>query len=134
MPNNYYSFNEFTMWIFDIFSVAFEHFSNPKKRVFIGYIFLSICIAFLWLVLLKKISIKDAFWRVFDKRVFFAKSSQSDYLVFLLNRGFTFFVSPLLISQIAIATIIFHFLHRIIPFFTFINKFIFCVIKNHQLG
>ena len=46
-------------------------------------------------------------------RVFFAKSSQSDYLVFLLNRGFTFFVSPLLISQIAIATVIFHFLHKI---------------------
>ena len=101
------------MWILDIFSVIFEHFSDPKKRVFIGYIFLSICIAFLWLVLLKKISIKDAFWKVFDKRVFFAKSSQSDYLLFLLNRGFTFFVSPLLISQIAIATIIFHFLHKI---------------------
>jgi len=101
------------MWIFDIFSVAFEHFSNPKKRIFVGYLLLSIIIALLWLVLLKKTPIKEAFWRVFDRKVFFSKSSQSDYLVFLLNRGFTFFISPLLISQIAIATVIFHFLHKI---------------------
>ena len=32
----------------------FHHFVDPKKRVFLGYLGLSIVIALLWLVFLKK--------------------------------------------------------------------------------
>ena len=101
------------MWLLDFFSNIFEHFSDPKKRIFLGYILISIGIAFLWLIIQKKLSIKQAFWKVFDKKIFFSKSSKSDYSVFVINRIFTFFVSPLLLTQMAIATVIFHFLHKI---------------------
>ena len=94
-------------------SYIFEHFSDPKKRIFLVYILISIGIAFLWLIIQKKLSIKQAFWKVFDKKIFFSKSSKSDYSVFVINRIFTFFVSPLLLTQMAIATVIFHFLHKI---------------------
>ena len=101
------------MWVIDLFYDVFEHFSDPKKRVFIGYVVISIGIAFLWLIVLKKFSVRQAFWKVFDKKVFFSRSSKSDYSVFLINRIFTLFISPLLITQMAIATVIFHFLHKI---------------------
>ena len=101
------------MWVFDLFYDVFEHFSDPKKRVCIGYVFISIGIAFLWLIVLKKLSVRQAFWKVFDKKVFFSRSSKSDYSVFLINRIFTLFISPLLITQMAIATVIFHLLHKI---------------------
>jgi sterol desaturase/sphingolipid hydroxylase (fatty acid hydroxylase superfamily) len=101
------------MWFLDFFSNIFEHFSDPKKRIFLGYIFISIGIAFFWLILQKKLSLRQAFWKIFDKKVFFSKSSKSDYSVFVINRIFTLFISPLLLTQMAIATIIFHLLHKI---------------------
>ena len=42
------------MWLLDFFSNIFEHFGDPKKRIFLGYILLSIGIAFLWLDTTKK--------------------------------------------------------------------------------
>ena len=101
------------MWFLDFFSNIFEHFSDPKKRIFLGYILISIGIAFFWLILQKKLSLRQAFWKIFDKKVFFSKSSKSDYSVFIINRIFTLFISPLLLTQMAIATIIFHLLHKI---------------------
>ena len=49
------------MWVVDFFYDVFEHFSDPKKRVFIGYVFISIGIAFLWLIALKKTFSKASF-------------------------------------------------------------------------
>ena len=47
----------------------FHHFVDPKKRVFLGYIALSIAIALLWLVFFKKKGLKSAIFKVFDKKV-----------------------------------------------------------------
>ncbi|MDA5558776.1 sterol desaturase family protein [Shimia sp. MMG029] len=87
-------------------------FADPKKRIFVGYLGLSVLIAFLWLVFVKRQSLQNAFSRVFDRRVFFSKSSMADYQIFLINRVFTLFVSPLLITQVAIATSIYFTLHK----------------------
>ena len=97
----------------DFFSTITEHFSDPRKRVFLGYIFLSIIIALIWLLAKKKLSLKDALRYLFNKSILFSKSSQSDFKLFFFNRIFLMFVSPLLITQLAIATIIYHFLHSI---------------------
>ena len=40
-------------------------------------------------------------------------SAKADYKLFLINRIFTFFISPLLISQVAISTAIYLFLHSV---------------------
>ena len=99
----------------DFFITTIEHFSDPRKRVFLGYIFLSIVIAFIWLVTIKKFSFQNASKFIFDKRIFFSDSSKSDFKLFFLNRIFLMFISPLLITQLAIATVIYHFLHSITP-------------------
>jgi len=97
----------------DFFSTIGEHFSDPRKRVFLGYIFVSIIIALFWLLKKKKLSFKDSLKYIFDKSIIFSKSSRSDFKLFFINRIFLIFVSPLLITQLAIATIIYHFLHSI---------------------
>ena len=97
----------------DFISVIFEHFGDPRKRVFLGYLFLSILIAFLWLFLIQGYSIRGSFKYIFDKKILLSTSSRSDFFVFLINRSFLLFISPLLISQLAVATIIFHSLHYI---------------------
>ena len=82
----------------------FSDFANPKKRVFVGYLLISALIAVLWLIVLRKTSISTALTRVFDRKVFFSASSFADYKIFLINRVFTLFISPLLLTQVAIAT------------------------------
>ena len=94
----------------DFVSNMFEHFSDPRKRVFLGYIFLSILIALFWLFKKKRLSFKQSLKYIFDKKVIFSNSSKSDMKLFLINRVFVLFVSPLLVTQLAIATIIYHFL------------------------
>lgn len=90
----------------------FADFADPKKRIFVGYLGLSLLIAFLWLLFIKRQSFRDAVARVFDRKVFFSKSALADYQIFFINRVFTLFVSPLLITQLAIATAIYFALHR----------------------
>ena len=97
----------------EFFSTIIEHFSDPRKRVFLGYLFLSIFIALFWLQKKKNLSFKNALIYIFNKRIIFSKSSQSDFKIFFINRIFLIFVSPLLITQLAIATIIYHYLHSI---------------------
>lgn len=92
---------------------AFLDFTNPKKRVFVGYLGLSLVIALLWLIFLRKSSARDALRRIFDPKVFFSDSSIADYKIFLINRVFTFFISPLLLTQVAIATAIYMMLIRV---------------------
>ncbi|MGI9359015.1 MAG: sterol desaturase family protein [Paracoccaceae bacterium] len=88
-------------------------FVNPKKRVFTGYLILSVLLAFLWLILIKRHSLNIAVKKIFDKKIIWSGSAKADYKLFLINRLFTFFISPLLISQVAISTAIYLFLHSV---------------------
>jgi sterol desaturase/sphingolipid hydroxylase (fatty acid hydroxylase superfamily) len=94
-------------------TAVFADFANPKKRVFFGYLALSVLIALLWLVLVRKTPLGAALRRVFDRQVFLSPSARADYKIFVINRMFTFWISPLLLSQVAIATGIYFFLHRL---------------------
>ena len=101
------------MDIVEQITAVFADFANPKKRVFFGYLALSVLIALLWLVLVRKTPLGAALRRVFDRQVFLSPSARADYKIFVINRIFTFFISPLLLSQVAIATGIYFFLHRL---------------------
>ena len=61
-----------------------NQFIDPKKRIFIAYIAISIAIAFVWFILNKKYSFAGAIKKIFDKKIFFSKSAKSDYKVFLI--------------------------------------------------
>lgn len=93
-------------WI-DQFLGLFSDFANPKKRVFLGYLALSVVIAALFLIFIRKTPLRAALRRIFDPAVWFSGSAQADYKIFLINRVFTGFISPLLLTQVAIASAIY---------------------------
>lgn len=101
------------MEFLDHIGAVFADFSNPKKRIFVGYLLLTVLIALLWLVALRRSSIRTALREVFDRKVLFSASSKADYKIFVINRMFTMFISPLLVSQLAIATALYYALHDI---------------------
>ena len=98
--------------IIDIFqSDVLGQFLNPRRRLFWGYLLSAIIIALLWLNLVKKINLRRAFNTIFDPSVLLSKSSRADMICFLINRVFLIICRPVLITQIFIATAIYHFLH-----------------------
>ena len=101
------------MEILDHIVNIFSNFFDPKKRIFFGYILLSVLIAVLYLVLAGKRSLKESLGEVFSKPVLLSRSAKRDYFMFLINRSVTLFVSPLLLTKLAIATVIFQFLHTV---------------------
>ena len=90
-----------------------NQFIDPKKRVFIAYIVISIFIALGWFVLNRRLSFKKALKKIFDKNIFFSKSAKSDYKVFFINQLIMMIISPLLITQLTIATALYFYFHSI---------------------
>lgn len=99
--------------IFDQIGTVFADFTNPKKRIFFGYLLLTVLIAMVWLVAVRKASVRHAFARVFDPKILFSPSARADYKIFVINRIFTMFISPMLVSQLAIATVLYYALHDV---------------------
>ena len=97
----------------DFFSNIFEHFIDPRKRVYVGYLAISILIALIWLVFIKRVNLKNSLKFIFDKKIWFSSSSKADFFVFLINRIISISISPVLITQLVIATAIFYWLHEI---------------------
>ena len=97
----------------DFFSNIFEHFIDPRKRVFVGYLAISILIALIWLVYIKRVNLKSSLKFIFNKNIWFSSSSKADFFVFLINRIISISISPVLITQLVIATAIFYWLHEI---------------------
>lgn len=82
----------------------FADFANPKKRVFVGYLGLSVLLALIVLVLVRRGGWRASLARVFSPRIWFSGSALADYKIFLINRVVTGFISPLLLTQTLIAT------------------------------
>lgn len=99
------------MGILDQLFFVFADFFTPEKRVFVGYLFLSLLIAVAWLVFIKRFTISNALVRILDRKVFFSNSAIADYKIFVINQLFSWVISPLLLAQITIATGIYFALH-----------------------
>ena len=100
-------------YFFDYTSQITNQFIDPKKRVFLFYILISILIATAWFMINKKLSFKKTLIKIFDKKIFFSKSAKSDYKIFLINQLIMMIVSPFLITQLTIATALYFYLHTI---------------------
>ena len=100
-------------YFFDYTSQITNQFIDPKKRVFLFYILISILIATAWFMINKKLSFKKTLIKIFDKKIFFSKSAKSDYKIFLINQLIMMIVSPFLITQITIATALYFYFHTI---------------------
>ena len=92
----------------ELYEIFLANFLDPKKRIFVGYLLSAILIAMTWLVLRKKVSLYGALARIFDPSILLSRSSLADVKVFFLNKVFMLFISPLLITQLIIATAIFN--------------------------
>jgi sterol desaturase/sphingolipid hydroxylase (fatty acid hydroxylase superfamily) len=92
-------------------SDIFGDFIDPKKRVFAGYLALSVVLALLWLVWADRLGVRAALARIFDRRVLFSRSSFADAKIFVINRLISLVISPYLLSQLAIATTLYFWLH-----------------------
>ena len=100
-------------YFFDYTSQITNQFIDPKKRVFLFYILISILIATAWFMINKKLSLKKTLIKIFDKKIFFSKSDKSDYKIFLINQLIMMIVSPFLITQLTIATALYFYFHTI---------------------
>ncbi|MAV82043.1 MAG: sterol desaturase [Pelagibacteraceae bacterium] len=99
--------------ILDPFLNILSQFTNPKKRVFIVYLLVSILIALVWLYFYKKKSFINSLKYIFNPKLFLSKSAKSDYKIFLINQTIMFFISPILITQLTIATALYYYFHTI---------------------
>ena len=100
-------------YFFDYTSQITNQFIDPKKRVFLFYILISILIAAVWFMINKKLSLKKTLIKIFDKKIFFSKSAKSDYKIFLINQLIMMIISPFLITQLTIATALYFYFHTI---------------------
>lgn len=110
--------------LYEYINIIYTNFFNPQKRVFIGYLLSAVSISLIWLIFFKKKKIIQALKYIFNKKIFLSKSSFADYTMFLINTLIMIFLSPILISQLAIANIIFELLHlqsMIIPLEVSVN-------------
>jgi iron(III) transport system substrate-binding protein len=90
-----------------------DTFFNPQKRVFIGYLMTSLFFVIIFLVISTKISIHEALKQIFSKRIWLSESAKTDYKIMLINKVFMIFASPVLISKLVLATLLFESLHII---------------------
>jgi len=97
----------------DYISFITNQFIDPKKRIYIFYIVISIFIAFFWFMINKKLSFNKTIKKIFDYKIFFSKSAKSDYKVFLVNQLIMMIISPLLVTQLTIATALYFYFHSI---------------------
>lgn len=86
-------------------------FLNPKKRLFWGYLCSAFFLALCWLCFFQRQRLKNAIKTIFSPAIWFSKSSKADMICFLINRIFFMFFRPLLLTQIVVATALFHGLH-----------------------
>ena len=84
---------------------------NPQKRIFFGYLASAFLISLLWLVICEKTTVRSAVKKVFDKEIWVGESSLADFKILIINRIIFFLAAPALISQLAIATLLYEWLH-----------------------
>ena len=99
--------------MFDVVTDIFGHFIDPRKRVFVGYLLVSVLIAIVWLIFIRGKSLNNSIKFLFNKKIWLARSSRADFFIFLINRGISIVITPVLITQMVIATAIFYWLHGI---------------------
>ena len=101
------------MDILSILSSVVEDFADPRKRIFVGYLALSVVLALAWLFVLRRQSFAAALHKVFDRKVLFSGSAKADYKIFVINRLITLGLSPMLITHLGIATAVYLYLHGV---------------------
>ena len=84
---------------------------NPQKRVFVGYLASALVLALGVRVFAARTTLLRAPARIFSARVWWSRSAKADYKIAALNQAIMMGVAPRLISQLAVATLLFEAMH-----------------------
>ncbi len=96
----------------DYFLSLLNELANPQKRVFFGYLLSAVAIALLWLCAVEKLSPKAAVKKIFNKSIWFSRSSFADFKIILINRVIMSAGAAAVVSQLTISTILYDLLHK----------------------
>ncbi|MCV6590358.1 MAG: sterol desaturase family protein [Marinobacterium sp.] len=97
------SFSSLVVFLSDYQTGMVETFSSPRKRLFIGYILLAFLIAWLWLRYHGQSTVRTM-RECLGRNIWWSSSARADYGIVLINRALLVLLSPLLLSQLAVAT------------------------------
>ncbi len=100
-------------YVLSVLDSLIGSFTQPQKRVFIGYLLSAWCIALLWLVLKQKHTWHHAALELFRRDIWGSVSARSDYSILIINRLIAVLVTPVLLAQLTVATFLFESLHYI---------------------
>ena len=95
----------------DFLQDFFEEFTNPQKRIFVGYLMSAFVLALVWLCIAERDSAKAAIKKIFDKNVWLSTSSSADFKIILVNRVIMSGTAAALVTQITISTFLYKLLH-----------------------
>ena len=93
--------------ILDFWSGLILEVTNPQKRIYVGYLSSALCIAFVWLLFVEKLRIREAVLFIFSKKIWFSKSSRADFKLLLLNRIILSAGAAAVITQVTISTFLY---------------------------
>ena len=108
-------------FITEYFEALYTLLFDPGKRLFVGYLLTAFLLALGFLVLVKRQSISRACQNIFAKSVWLSASSRVDCKLIFANQAIMMLLSPLLISNIVIASLLFEFAHHIFQGRAYIN-------------
>ncbi|MDV7341291.1 extracellular solute-binding protein [Terasakiella sp. A23] len=86
---------------------------NPQKRIFIGYLLSALVVALIFYFISSNSKLSDGIKQIFSKDIWWSKSARSDYLIVVINKVFMMGIAPVLLSKLALATILFESLHTV---------------------
>ena len=105
-----------TEYVTDLYTSVYETVLNPRKRVFYGYVLLALLIGAVWLKWRSNRSLVQISKDLLSPRIWWSESAKADYKVLLINKAILLAVVPLLITKVALATLIFQQLYAVIGF------------------
>lgn len=86
--------------------------TEPKKRVFWGYLLCALGIGALWLAWQRK-PLSQIFTTLLGKHIWWSASAKADYLLLFFNKLAFLFIAPVLLSQLVLATWLFQSLYEL---------------------
>lgn len=97
------------------FSGLLDSFLDPRKRVSMGYLVCALLIGLAYWVWFRQPSLKGALAALFSNKIWLSLSAKADYKITLINQWLMLLLSPLLFSQLALATALFFWFYELFP-------------------
>ena len=97
--------------VIDYLEQVLGAFTDPGKRVFLGYLLTAALIGAAVLAIRYRFSARRIVAALFRRSIWLSPSARTDYRLFMLNQAIMLALAPRLISQIVVATALFETLH-----------------------